>query len=195
MEAKTTLPVQSIINKACQIPKKVVYNMQSNEVMNAVRPIHMFNSFTQIIMRGIERKTQRPLPHYTQFGAIPGRRREEAIAIQNINRHKCIQNNVSYAQQCFYVCNAFYSINRDKLSGWIEGTNNGKKELPRVATQQVIENATAIIEATDGNIMFSPGAGVPPGLCSATNMLNCVYQQALNQYYEDCKKHHQHGSS
>lgn len=75
--------------------------MPPNEIMGAVRPIHMFNAFTQITMGYIERSTKREAPHYTQFGAIPGRRREEAIAIQNINRYKCEQNHVSYAQQCY----------------------------------------------------------------------------------------------
>lgn len=84
-----------------------VSNMQPNEIMGAVRPIHMSNAFTQIVVRHIERNTKRAEAHYSQFGARPGRRREEAIAIQNINRFRCMQNNVSYAQkvlrceQCF----------------------------------------------------------------------------------------------
>lgn len=75
-----------------------------------------------------------------------------------------MHNNVIYD-----VSNAFYTIDRNKLDQWVEQVDQG---LERMATKQVVENATAIVEGTDGTTILSLGSGVPPGLSSATNMFN-----------------------
>ena len=55
---KSTLPVQSVINLARSIPKKVISGLQGDNIMATYRPIHMFNHFTQSMVRAIERKPQ-----------------------------------------------------------------------------------------------------------------------------------------
>ena len=187
-----TLPVQPSIDKACLIPQTSVNNMQPNEIMGAVRPIHMFNAFTKIIVGHIDRSTHRAEAHYSKFGVIPGRRREEAIASQNINRFKCMQNNVSYAQKCFDVGNAFYTVDRDKPNTWIEGTKQDWYSFARNARQHIVENSTAIIEGADDTLILPPNSGVPPGLCGATAMFTCL-PTGIEQILRRNCTHNQHG--
>eukprot|EP00973_Karenia_brevis_P066031 9177891-Karenia_brevis.AAC.1 len=85
-----SLPVSAIINEGVDIPKKVASIDHKTSVCNVSRSIHLYPSFTQGFVRAYEKfKTGiRPSPHYSAFGAIRGRRREEAILIQNIVRRR-----------------------------------------------------------------------------------------------------------
>ena len=86
MYLRDTLPVQSIINEACFIPKKILPQLKETNVADCQRSIHKYNSFTQNAMRTIEKQTAktqpRPPSSDSAFGAIKGRQREEAIFVQ-----------------------------------------------------------------------------------------------------------------
>lgn len=90
-------------------------------------------------------------------------------------------------KKCFDANNAFYTIDRAKLTTWIEGTKQDRYSFVQNAIQQIVENSTAIVEGADDTLIISPSSGVPPGLCSGTAMFNCVYQQALSKDYDEIK--------
>ena len=78
--------------------------------MDGVRPIHMYNHFTQGVIRTIESQTNRGEIRYNSFGAEKGKRREEAIAIQDINNESFTNNKINHVIEFHDVKNAFPAL-------------------------------------------------------------------------------------
>ena len=110
MWAQNSLPVTSVLSHSVGIPKNMIPNMSFEQAVVCERPIHVFNTFTQAILKTCKARRSFPTPAYNSFDAIRNRRREEAIAVQCTIMHKCRENDVSYIQQCFDTTNAFHCI-------------------------------------------------------------------------------------
>ena len=59
--------------------------------------------FAQEIGKAIQDGVNLPVPHYSAFGAIKGRRRDEALGIQMINMYKAKTNSFSCVTDLFAV--------------------------------------------------------------------------------------------
>ena len=74
------MPIPAFVNQGVTVPKKHVSAAVEDGATLATRPIHLYSPFAQCMGKAIERSVQRDNPYSSQFGAIKGRRREEAIA-------------------------------------------------------------------------------------------------------------------
>ena len=78
--------------------------------MDMGRSIHMYAALAQAIGKAIQDGVNLPVPHYSAFGAIKGRRRDEALGIHMINMYKAKSNILSCVTDLFDVRNAFYCV-------------------------------------------------------------------------------------
>ena len=82
------VPVQVLVNIGTHIPKKQLPHFNEVDAASSLRSIHMYTSFAQSFMRALECVAKRDEAHYSAFGSIRGKRREEAVGIQLLNAER-----------------------------------------------------------------------------------------------------------
>eukprot|EP00973_Karenia_brevis_P015667 2144074-Karenia_brevis.AAC.1 len=173
-------PIQAIVNVGIRIPKKHLSVEQPEQVCDMQRTIHLFPAFTQGLLRAGNHQTIRDKPYEFQFGAIPGKQREEAILIQMLNRHKCAENGLCFMSRFFDVANDFYCCNHEQLVEWHQQSSN--IDFNMCLSSLVVENNVSFLSCADHDLFMSAESGVPPGLHTATNMFNWLYGQTIAEY-------------
>ncbi len=83
--ATECLPIQCVI----PYPKKYTSAMEEPQVCDMERTIHMYSAFTQNLGKAISASGETFEPPMFGFGAIPKKRREEAICIQLHSQWRC----------------------------------------------------------------------------------------------------------
>ena len=84
-----------------------------------------------------------------QFGAIKGRRREEAVVVQLQNQFLCKRAGISCMSKFFDVRNAFYCV---VFGGLQKFYGQCKNDFARSFYEQILENCITRLECCDGNI-------------------------------------------
>ena len=120
---------------------------------------------------------ERPPPF--AHGAIAGKRREEAIAVQNIMAFRLRASGVSSVLRLYDVKNAFPSPSHECLRDFFESLPPSQDV--NILLQHILGHRCEL-SASDGAILLQPGAGIPQGSPIATDVFNQIYWKAVNMH-------------
>ena len=112
------LPINSVFNLACVILKKVKSQLDPNDVGSVTRSIHCYNAFTQGLLKALKKDAKVPKAKDFCFGAVRGRRREEAIALHMHTLQRANHHKLSCSLKMYDVINAFYCAPFENYTPW-----------------------------------------------------------------------------
>ena len=119
-------------------------------------------------------------------GAVPGRRREEAIAIQSIMAFRLRTAGISTAVTLYDVRNAFPSPSFSCIRAFFADV---PASLGRDLLQAHVLQHVCKLRACDGTLLLQPGSGIPQGSTIATDCFNQIYWSAVRKYEHELETH------
>ena len=101
-------------SESFNVHKKASSHLDETNICSDVRTVHAFGPFPKWLYRHLysSGKDSGCAPHFA-FGAVKGRRREEAIASQCILMERCHTRGLSTMMRLYDVRNAFCSVDHD----------------------------------------------------------------------------------
>ena len=117
------LPIQAVCNSGATIPKKHMSHTSHTSAVEGTRTIHVYTGFTQCLIRVCMHnigKEKLKVNSQNSFGAVKGKRREEAVSIQLHNMFVCKVNGWSSLTKLYDMRNAFYCVSHEKTSDYLK---------------------------------------------------------------------------
>jgi len=181
------LPVQSVCNIGCSLPKKNMSHTSHSTAVEGVRTIHLYSSFIQHMLK-VGMRHHNELPNEispTMFGAVKKRRREEAIAIQLHNMEFAKQMGWSSLTRLYDMRNAFYCFPHQVVNKAFSQCRDPFRKY----FDQVVSNTISIVKCQDSTLIVHHATGIAPGLTCATEAFNSCYEDRLTEYYKGIEPH------
>ena len=173
------------VHKACKP------HVGEDNLCSDVRIVHAFGALAKQYYRMLWRRSvvpHLPSPPAFAYGGVVGKRREEAIAVQNIMAFRLRTSGVSSALKLYDVKNAFPSPAHSNIRSIFQ-------QLPpsqdvSILLQHIV-NHRCELQACDGSVLLQPGSGIPQGSTIATECFNLVCWGAIRQFEDQLMPHNE----
>ena len=121
------------------------------------------------------------------FGAVPRRRREAAVCIQQVMRERLAKKKIPSVLKLFDVKNAFCSVSHEVVDKGIEDLRSVRNDRVHQSSSQAIiknrvRNHKCTLQASDGPLLCQPGEGAPQGHSLATKIFGNSYSKPIDKY-------------
>ena len=152
--------VQFHRSRAWRIPK---HNMK--EGCEAVRLIHGLPVMAKAFYKAVYKSSMHGTPAHSEFGCVPGSRREQAVAVQQITGARFSMAGISHVDSFHDIANAFPSLAFEGLGG-----TYSQSDFASEAVRQHYRGAVFTLDTRGSDHVFQPFSGVFPGGRIATGM-------------------------
>jgi len=183
IRASSRAPIQFSTSRGHKVLKKAASHTIADyeDLTGDTRIVHTFPSIAKAFYKVIANRAHDVIHPLYQHGAIPGRRREAAIATQQIMAMRYSMAHISHIKQFFDTRNAFPSPDFDTIHSVLcedYGTSTYEQRL----LQQHVEEHICMFQALDGDIVAQMGSGIPQGCTTASLLFNRVYKRSANHF-------------
>ena len=191
------LPIQASQSDACELIKKLSPHWNLDTVGQDCRQIYLYDAQAKAIIKMLKKDAQlEDNPPHHAYGALPVRRREGAILVQEVTAELSHVTHSSSVLRLFDVTNAFNCPQHVDILRPCQLDEKTTFTLPHqgritanqgLLGQQVVQHNT-VVKCTDGALMVKLAAGTGQGSTSATSQFNLCYWPCVEHFQQEMDK-------